>query len=191
MKLLIRGGSIAAGHGVKKCYADILKGSLLKKGIEVINRSRYKETSFDGIGTFNEDIDFAPDILLINFGVDDAFGYVYRSEFQENIVQMIRLARLRFNPVILLATSHTFDTPDDMDAVNIFYRSLRVVASDLHCELIPVHNYWAGYLEEQNLSSKDLVLSDSRYPNERGHQVIAEAMMKWLGNVFDHPSLSS
>jgi len=191
MKLLIRGGSIAAGHGVKKCYADILKESLLKKGIEVINRSRYKETSFDGIGTFNEDIDFAPDILLINFGVDDAFGYVYRSEFQENIVQMIRLARLRFNPVILLATSHTFDTPDDMDAVNIFYRSLRVVASDLHCELIPVHNYWAGYLEEQNLSSKDLVLSDSRYPNERGHQVIAEAMMKWLGNVFDHPSLSS
>jgi len=191
MKLLIRGGSIAAGHGVKKCYADILKESLLKKGIEVINRSRYKETSFDGIGTFNEDIDFAPDILLINFGVDDAFGYVYRSEFQENIVQMIRLARLRFNPVILLATSHTFDNPNDMDAVNIYYRSLRIVASDLHCELIPVHNYWAGYLEEQNLSSKDLVLSDSRYPNERGHQVIAEAIMKWLGNVFDHPSLSS
>jgi lysophospholipase L1-like esterase len=73
-----------------------------------------------------------------------------------------------------------------MDAVNIFYRSLRIVASDLDCELIPVHNYWAGYLEEQNLSSKDLVLSDSRYPNERGHQVIAEAVMKWLGNVFDH-----
>ena len=60
------------------------------------------------------------------------------------------------------------------------------MASDLHCELIPIHNYWAGYLEEQNLSSKDLVLSDARYPNERGHQVIAEAMIKWLNNFFDH-----
>ena len=181
MKLLIRGGSIAAGHGVTKSYADILKESLFEKGIEVINRSRYKETSFDGIGTFNEDIAaFAPDILLINFGVDDAFGYVYRSEFQENIVQMVRLARLRFNPVILLSTSQTFDAPKDMDAVNIFYRSLRIVATDLCCELIPVHSYWACYLEEQNLSSKDLVLSDSRYPNERGHQVIAEAIIKWL-----------
>jgi lysophospholipase L1-like esterase len=181
MKLLIRGGSIAAGLGVTKSYADILKESLLKKGIEVINRSRYGETTFDGIGTFNEDIaNFAPDILLINFGVDDAFGYVYRSEFQENLVQMIRLARLRFNPVIFLATSHTFDNPNDMDAISIFYRSLRIVASDLGCELIPVHNYWAGYLEEQNLSSKDLVLSDFRYPNERGHQVIAEAMIKRL-----------
>ena len=187
MKLLIRGGSIAAGHGVIKSYVDILKESLLKKGIEVINRSRYRETTFDGIGTFNEDIaNFGPDILLVQFGVDDAFGYVYRSEFQENLVQMIRLSRLRFNPVIFLATSHTFDNPHDMDAVYIFYRSLRIVASNLDCELIPVHNYWAGYLEEHNLCSKDLVLSDSRYPNERGHLVIAEAILTSLSKIFDH-----
>jgi hypothetical protein len=187
MKLLIRGGSIAAGYGVVKSYADILRESLLKKGIEVINRSRYQDTSFDGIGTFNENIsDFAPDILIIHFGVDDAFGYVYRSEFQENLVQMIRLARFRFNPSIFLATSHTFDNSFDMDAVNIFYRSLMIVASDLDCGLIPVHSYWAGYLEEHNLCSKDLVLSDSRYPNERGHEVIAEAMMKWLSKMFDN-----
>jgi hypothetical protein len=67
-----------------------------------------------------------------------------------------------------------------MDAINIFYRSLRIVATDLGCKFIPVHNYWADYLEKNNLCSKDLVLSDSRYPNERGHQVIAEAVMRWL-----------
>ena len=185
MKLLIRGGSIAAGFGAIKSYVDILTESLLPKGIEVINRSRYRETSFDGIGTFNEDIaNFEPDILLIQFGVDDAFGYVYRSEFQENLVQMVRLTRLRFNPVIFLATSHTFDNPHDMDAVYIFYKSLKIVASDLGCTLIPVHSYWAGYLEEHNLCSKDLVLlSDTRYPNEHGHQVIADAIMKWLNNL--------
>lgn len=187
MKLLIRGGSIAAGFGVSKSYVDILSQSLLGKGIEVINRSRYQETSFDGIETLNEDIaGFQPDILLMQFGVDDAFGYVYRSEFQENIVQIIRLARLRFNPVIFLATSHTFDNPYDMDAVNIFYRSLRIVATDLGCKLIPVHSYWSDFLAEQNLSSKDLILSDSRYPNERGHQVIADAMMKYLVGIIDH-----
>jgi lysophospholipase L1-like esterase len=188
MKLLIRGGSIAAGHGVIKSYADILTQSLRPKGIEVINRSRYRETSFDGIGSFDEDIaKFRPDILLINFGVDDAFGYVYRSEFQENLVQMIRLARIRFHPVIYLATSHTFDNPHDMDAVYIFYRSLRIVASDLNCELIPIHNYWAGYLEKHNLCSKDLVQSDSRYPNERGHKIIAEAITKWLDKIIQVP----
>jgi len=185
MKLLIRGGSIAAGYGVTKSYVDILTQSLLGKEIDVINRSRYKETSFDGIGTFHEDIDiFRPDILLIQFGVDDAFGYVYRSEFQENIVHMVRRARLLFNPTIFLATSHTFDNPQDMDAVNIFYRSLRIVSTDLGCQFIPVHSYWAYYLPEQNLSSKDLVLCDSRYPNERGHQLIAEVIIQYLGRIF-------
>lgn len=187
MKLLIRGGSIAAGHGVTKSYADILTEELLKQKIEVINRSRFKENSFDGIRTFNEDIDFfKPDILLLHFGVDDTFQCVYRSEFQENLVQLIRLARIRFNPIIFLATSHTFDHPYDMDAVNIFYRSLRIVASDLDCELIPVDHFWAGYLEEHHLCHKDLILSDSRYPNEIGHQVIAEVMIKWLGKIFDN-----
>jgi hypothetical protein len=112
--------------------------------------------------------------------------HFYRSEFQENLVQMIRLARLRFNPGIFLATSHTFDNPNDMDAIYIFYRSLRIVTSDLGCELIPAHNYWADYLEENNLCSNDLVLSDSRYPNERGHQVIAGTILTWLSKIFNH-----
>jgi len=53
MKLLIRGGSIAAGHGVIKSYADILTHPFGPKAIEVINRSRYRETSFDGIGSID------------------------------------------------------------------------------------------------------------------------------------------
>lgn len=185
MKLLVRGGSIAAGYGVVESYVDILAQSLMSKGIDVINRSRFKETSFDGIGTFNEDIArFAPDILLVHFGVDDAFLYVYRSEFQENLVQLIRLSRHRFHPEILLATSHTFDNPDDMEAVYIFYHSLRIMAADLGCELIPVHSYWAGYLEGNNLESKDLVQTDTRYPNERGHRVIAEVIIRYLNKVI-------
>ncbi|HOU51300.1 MAG: SGNH/GDSL hydrolase family protein [Smithella sp.] len=181
MKLLIRGGSIAAGYGVNKGYVDILQNLLRDKGIDVINRSRYRETSFEGIETFQEDIGrFRPDILVVHFGVDDAFEYVYRSEFQENIVQLMRLARLRFHPEIFLATAHTFDNPYDMEAVHIFYKSLRIVASDLECGLIPVHHYWAGYLEEHHLCSRDLVLQDCRYPNEHGHRVIAETILKWL-----------
>ena len=185
-KLLIRGGSISAGHGVSKSYVDILKALLLPRGIDVMNRSRHRETSFDGIGTFQEDIAILkPDILLIHFGMDDAFQYVYRSEFQENLVQMIRLARVRFHPLICLLTSHTFDSPYDMDAVNIFYTSLRIVATDMTCELIPVHSYWAGYLQEYNLCNDDLVLADARYPNEKGHQVIAEAVMNSLESILN------
>jgi lysophospholipase L1-like esterase len=187
VKILIRGGSVAAGYRVINGYADIITAALAKRGIEVINRSRHGETSFDGVDTFYQDIDlFRPDILLLQFGIDDAFQSVYRSEFQENLVQMIRLARVRFNPIIFLATSHAFADPHDMDAVNIFYRSLQIVASEMNCELIPAHYYWTGYLEEHGLSDKDLVLSDPRYPNEWGHRVIAEAVMKGLHKIIEN-----
>ncbi len=183
MNMLIRGGSIAAGHAVARSYADILKDKLGQQGIEVINRSRFGKTSFDGIGTFYRDIDeFRPELLLIHFGVDDAVACVYRSEFQENLVQMVRLARERLRPLIFLSTSHTFDHPEDMKAVDIFYRSLRIAGQDLFCNLIPIHTYWAGYLDEHQLNNRNLVGDDDRYPNERGHEVMSEAIYLWLIN---------
>jgi hypothetical protein len=50
-----------------------------------------------------------------------------------------------------------------------------------------VHYYWAGYLEEHGLRNKDVVLSDPRYPNERGHRIIAEAVMKGLNKIIEKP----
>jgi lysophospholipase L1-like esterase len=184
MKLLIRGGSIAAGYGVRRGYVDILRQALAGKGIDVINISGFQQTSFDGIETFRGVLEsVAPDILLIHFGVDDAFQYVFRSEFQENIVRMVQTARTHGVSRIFLASSQMFDDPEEMGAVGLFYRSLRIVAADLDCGLIPVHIFWDGYLDIHGLSGKDLLLADSRYPNERGHAVIAEAILKWLEHI--------
>lgn len=181
IRLLVRGGSLAAGYGATRSYVDILTERYAPRGVEVINRSHHRQTSFDGIDYFDQEIEpFRPDLLMIHFGIDDAFFPVYRSEFKENLVQIVRLARKRFAPVILLPTSQTFDNPFDMDAVNIYYRTIREVAVDLKCELIPVHTYWAGYLAEHGLSSADLVQEDTRYPNERGHAVIAQAIVPVL-----------
>lgn len=181
MRILLRGGSIAAGHGVQTGYAELLAGRLAGSGIELVNRSRYRETSFEGVWTFDEDImPFRPDILLLNFGIDDAFRPVYRSEFQENHVQMIRRARNLFGSVVMLATSHTLDDSYEMEALNIYYRSLRIVANDLSCELIPVHSLWAGYVHEKGLRSSDLSQADVRYLNDDGHRVFADIIFGFL-----------
>lgn len=184
-RIVIRGGSIASGYGVERGYADILRERYSGAGIEVINRSRRGDNSFDGIRTFHEDIEpYRPDILLIHFGEDDAFFPVYRSEFKENLVCMVKLARELFSPVICLLTSHTFDDPHDMDALGIFYRASREVAVDLACEFIPVHTFWAGYLFDTGLSNSDLVQKDTRYPNGHGHRIFAEAVCRRLDHVI-------
>ena len=112
--------------------------TMRRVGVELINRSNPKETSFEGIETFSRDIEpFRPDILILHFGIDDAFSAVYRSEFKENLVHIVRLARASFRPEIFLLTSHTFDNPHEMDAANIYYRTIREVAVDLGCKIDP------------------------------------------------------
>jgi len=185
MRLLIRGGSIAAGFGVTRGYVDILRDYYAARGLEVINRSRAKETSFDGISSFYDDIDpFQPEYLALQFGVDDAFSCVFRSEFKENLVQIIRLARARFDPTVLLLTSHVFDQPADTDTLNIYYRAIREVSIDLECEMIPVHIYWASYLLGTGLRHSDFIQQDSRYPNERGHGIIADAITQKMDKIL-------
>jgi lysophospholipase L1-like esterase len=178
-KILIRGGSIPAGYGVKRTYVDIISENL--GDVETINRSTIKDTSFQGVWTFQEDIDvYKPDILVLHFGIDDAYQPVYRSEFKENLVQIIRLARKRFNPEIILLTSHPFENPYDMEMIYIYYRVIREVAVDLNCDLVPVHVCWIGTLEEQGTVLSDYVQADCRYPNERGHELYAETVVHKL-----------
>jgi lysophospholipase L1-like esterase len=180
-KVLVRGGSIAAGCGVKTNYVDILSRRYLHRDIEIINRARRGETSFDGVDSFSADIDpYRPEILMLHFGIDDAYGAVYRSEFKENLVHIIRLATERFKPIVFLLTSQPFDDPHEMDAVLIYYRTIREVALDLGCRMIPVHTHWAGYLEESGLSLADFVQTDVRLPNERGHRLLAEIVAAHL-----------
>ncbi|HQP30395.1 MAG TPA: hypothetical protein PLB81_03640 [Deltaproteobacteria bacterium] len=55
---------------------------------------------------------------------------------------------------------------------------------DLACVLIPVHTYWAGYLVQHGIQNSALVQEDSRYPNEHGHAVIADALVNMLDRLI-------
>jgi hypothetical protein len=184
VKILFRGGSISAGRGVGSGYVDMLREDPLFRGSDIINRSRPRETSFDCVWSFKEDIEpYRPEILVLHFAMDDAYFPVYRSEFKENLVQTVRLARNLFRPLILLMTSHTFDDPYDMDAVNIYYRVIREVSLDLDCGMVPVHTLWRGMLMERGMTNRDLTLHDTRLPNEKGHELYAEIMTHVLGKM--------
>jgi len=180
-RLLVLGGSIAAGVGVLRGYVDILREHCARHAVEVVNHSRPRDTSFEGIERFSDCIEpFRPDILVLHFGIDDAFSAVYRSEFKENLVQIVRRAREKSPTRVYLPTSHTFEDPCEMDAANIYYRVIREVTTDLACEMVPVHTAWAGYLLETGLSNSDLVQKDVRLPNEKGHELYASVLVRYL-----------
>jgi lysophospholipase L1-like esterase len=183
MRLLVRGGSIPAGAGVTRSYVDMLSCTL--EGIEIQNRSRFGDSSFEGVGTFYDDIDpFAPDMLLIHFGIDDAYRPVYRSEFKENLVQLVRLARNRFNPKIMLLTSHPFENQYEMEMIYGYYRAILEVARELACASLPIHSFWQSVLIQNGSRISDYLLKDPRYPNERGHALYARAVFQRIHDAI-------
>lgn len=185
MVFLIRGGGIAAGAFVQKPYAQLLADCLSSYSMEVINRSRDRDTTFQGCWSFEEDIaPFKPEMVLFHFGIDDIYRPVYRSEFKENLVQLVRLCRERYNSTIFLATSHLFSGDFEMQSALIYYRTIREVALDLKCHYIPMHYLIADELSEHNLTIKDIVLSDERYINETGHRLFFNIISRKILSVI-------
>lgn len=181
MIILIRGGSISAGYGCDHSYCDILAQRLQKYNVKLINRSNYKDTSFEGVETFSSDIEpYKPDVLIIHFGMDDAYHPVYRSEFKENLVQLVRIASLKFSPHIMLMTSHPFENIYHMEEIYIYYRTIREVAVDLQYTLVPVHSIWNGIIDVNGYSHSEFLQKDKRYPDNTGQQLYADILEPYL-----------
>jgi len=186
MKILFRGGSISAGKGLDHSYVDLIKKKIPYDDVTVVNRSRAGDTTFDCIETFSSDISSEkPDVLLFHFAIDDIYFPVYRSEFKENFVQVIRLARKTLKVHIILLTSHPFENQYDMDSANIYYRTIREVAVDMDCEFVPINTIWHGFLTANKKSISEYVQEDDRLPNLKGNELYAEAVLRRLKNYLD------
>ncbi|MEW6526520.1 MAG: SGNH/GDSL hydrolase family protein [Spirochaetota bacterium] len=182
--ICIRGGSLSAGHNVITSYVDILSHDGLLQAHTLINLSKLGDSSFEGVWQFDTVLLHKPDILILHFGIDDIYRPVYRSEFKENLVRMVQKARNASINHIILPTLHLVRNQYDMNAVDVFTRTVREVALDMDCLLAMVHIEWINYLYETGQSLDRLLTVDDRYPNEQGHALIAEAIKKKLVHLL-------
>jgi len=184
MRALIRGSSISSGVEVKKSYVSIAQEMLSSLNVTLFNRSSPRETSFDAVRTYDSDISpFSPDLLVLHFGIEDAYSSIFRSEFKENLVQIVRLARKDMIKNIALMTSHTFDNEYEMQTIEIYYRTIREVALDLHCHFLPLHFFWIGFIVENEQKNDNLLLQDCRLPNDKGHEIYARVLIDFINKI--------
>ncbi len=182
--IVFRGGSIPSGKGVLRSYVEVVRDRITARNVVIHNRSRAGDSSFEGVNSFNDDIaQFKPDMLFLHFGIDDIYRPVYRSEFKENLVQLVRLSRKLFDPDIFLLTSHPFEDRFEMDSALIYYRAIREVALDLSCTLVPVHLLWLGYLQDSQRKISEYLQTDIRLPNEAGHFIYADIIYQIISGI--------
>jgi lysophospholipase L1-like esterase len=155
--------TFGTGAGKNESYPAVLERST---GLNVVNAGVPGEVSAEGLARLPEALDEAqPRLLILCHGGNDFLRKMDDAQAAGNIRAMIRLARSRGIPVVLLATPK----PGIPPSVPKFYAD---IAAEMH---VPF----------EDAAMKDVLFSnglksDMVHPNARGYAQIAVAVEKLL-----------
>jgi len=174
-KILILGDSISDGYGVEAqaSYPELVERKLRNEKInaDVLNGSISGSLSSSAVGRLKWQLRAKPDILILQLGGNDALKGTPPSVIKENLRLAISLAKEN-NVKVLLAGMRIFDNYGEKYSRE-FEQLFQDLAREERVPLIP-------FILENVGGKKQMNLADGIHPNERGHEVIAETVLKYL-----------
>jgi len=180
--IIALGDSLTYGWMVEAGYIDFFKEMILSKypgsDFQIISKGIPGDTALDGLYRIERDvIIYKPDLVLIQFALNDAFSGCPVSKFQETIQAIINKVRTDTRAEILLLTSILPGNEYDENIVNGFYDRLRNIAETSNISIVAVHEYWKKRISE-GIPSSSLLQSDQVHPTVDGYRLMAEAIME-------------
>jgi lysophospholipase L1-like esterase len=176
------GDSITAGYAVRRGFPTFWKEMLAQKypgvRIEMINSGVSGDTTMDGLARLVWAVlSYEPDLVTINFGINDCVFGLDLEEFEANLVEMIR--RIRAGPAseILLLSSQPLETPPYDRLVLDYYQAIERVAEQMDVGFVDVYGAWMERVR-QGTPLSSLIISGLDHPNEAGYRIIAEELMR-------------
>jgi lysophospholipase L1-like esterase len=176
------GDSITAGYCVRRGFPSFWKESLAEKYpeavVEMINSGNCGDTSMDGLARLDWAVlSYEPDLVTINFAINDCALGLDLEEFEMNFVEMVRRIRAGPNSEILLLSSQPLETPPYDRMVLDYYQAVHRVAKEMDVGFVNVYGAW---MRKVNAGTPlgSMILSGLDHPNEAGYRVIAEELMR-------------
>ena len=176
------GDSITAGFAVRRGFPSFWKEMLDEKypeaGLEMINSGISGDTTLDGLSRLDWAVlSYEPDLVTINFGINDCVLGLGLEEFEMNLVEMVRRIRAGPGSEVLLLTSQLLETPPYDRLVLDYYQAIERVAREMDVGFVDVHGAWMRRVE-QGTPLSSLILPGLDHPNEAGYRIIAEELMR-------------
>jgi acyl-CoA thioesterase I len=182
LRIIALGDSLTQGWMVRKGFLAFLSEMLKKKypssRVEIINRGIPGDTADGGFYRLRGDVlDHDPDLVFIQFGLNDAFSGVPPGRFEAAVQSIIDGVRSDTDAEILLITSVpvVYERMDEI--ADEFYGRLEAVAGRENLPIARVHRYWMRKVDE-GLEFRSLVQSDQVHPTVEGYRLMAEAIME-------------
>lgn len=175
------GDSITAGYAVRRGFPSFLLESLrqrfLDSKIEMINSGICGDTSQDGLGRLDWAVlSYEPDLVTINFGINDCVLVLSLEEFEMNLVEMVRRIRAGPDSEILLLSSQPLESPPYDQRVLDYYQTVERVAKEMNVGFVDVYGAWMKRVQA-GMPLDSLILPGLDHPNEAGYRIIAEELM--------------
>lgn len=175
------GDSITAGYAVRRGFPSFLLESLRQRfpdsKIEMINSGISGDTSQDGLGRLDWAVlSYEPDLVTINFGINDCVLGLSLEEFEMNLVEMVRRIRAGPDSEILLLSSQPLESPPYDQRVLDYYQTVETVAKEMNVGFVDVYGAWMKRVRA-GMPLDSLILPGLDHPNEAGYRIIAEELM--------------
>lgn len=175
------GDSITAGYAVRRGFPSFLLESLRQRfpdsKIEMINSGISGDTSQDGLGRLDWAVlSYEPDLVTINFGINDCVLGLSLEEFEMNLVEMVRRIRAGPNSEILLLSSQPLESPPYDQRVLDYYQTVERVAKEMNVGFVDVYGAWMKRVRA-GMPLDSLILPGLDHPNEAGYKIIAEELI--------------
>jgi len=175
------GDSITAGYAVRRGFPSFLLESLRQRfpdsKIEMINSGISGDTSQDGLSRLDWAVlSYEPDLVTINFGINDCVLGLSLEEYEMNLVEMVRRIRAGPDSEILLLSSQPLESPPYDQRVLDYYQTVERVAKEMNVGFVDVYGAWMKRVQA-GMPLDSLILPGLDHPNEAGYRIIAAELM--------------
>lgn len=176
------GDSITAGFAVRRGFPSFWREMLQQKyplaRLEMINSGISGDTTLDGLARLDWSVlSYEPDLVTINFGINDAVLGLGLDEFETNLVEMIKRILAGPGSEVLLLSSQPLETPPYDEIVRDYYNVIEGVARQMDVGFVDVYKAWMEKVQ-QGTPLRSLIIAGLDHPNEEGYKIIAEELMR-------------
>lgn len=178
LQIVCLGDSLTAGYGIdkEKAYPELLENKLNKgkekSRVKVLNGGVSGSTTASGKSRLKWYLKkSSPDVLILALGANDGLRGLKLSESQKNLEEIIELAKSNNMKVLLVGMR--LPPNYGQEYVKSFKEMYTNLQKKYQLPTMPFMLKDVGGVKELNIE-------DGIHPNEKGHEIIAENLLKSL-----------
>ena len=178
------GDSLTQGWMTRKGYLDfldeMLKGKYPRCNYTILNRGTPGDTSDAGLYRIMRDVvDEDPDLVLVQFALNDAYLGVSRGAFINYMRQIINSIKNNTFAEMLVLTSVYLLNPRENIVAEDFYAALEDLCREEELGIVKVHEHWKNAVHA-GVEHHELVQGDGVHPTVKGYRLMAEAVFEFF-----------